>query len=160
MIKKPDSFSKRDLEELCVFIFQCQIYFYACEEEFIDDGDKVFFAISYLHGITLDYFEPFINKPNPYHNLDFLEDWSAFVQKLFNIFGLYSPENNDEDTIIAISFPNDGKAINYFICFSKYQNYICWDERALHKVVKNTISICIRCHAVQMFKQNKWQFAP
>jgi len=139
VIKEPDPFSRGGPEELCAFVFQCQIYFRACEGEFTDDANKVFFAISYLRGIALDYFEPFINEPDLYHNLDFLEDWSAFVQKLSNIFGSYSPENDDEDAIVSIPFPNDSKAIDYFIRFAKYQNCICWDERALRKVVKDSI---------------------
>jgi len=32
-------------------MFQCQIYFRACEEEFSNDADKI---------------EPFINEPDPY----------------------------------------------------------------------------------------------
>ena len=74
VIKKPNPFSKGGLKELHAFIFQYQIYFHACEGKFIDNGDKVFFAISYLHGIALDYFEPFINELDPYYNLDFLKD--------------------------------------------------------------------------------------
>jgi len=144
VIKEPDPFSGGGLEELHAFIFQCQIYFRVCEGEFTSDVDKVFFAISYLRGIALDYFKPFINKPNPYHNLDFLENWSAFVQKLSNIFGSYFPEDDDEDAIVSIPFPNDGKAIDYFIRFAKYQNHICWDKRALQKVVKDAIPTRIR----------------
>jgi len=72
----------------------------------------------------LGYFEPFINEPDLYHNLDFLEDWLAFVQKLSNIFGLYSLENNNKDTIISIPFLYEGKTVNYFIQFTKYQNRI------------------------------------
>jgi len=79
VIKEPDLFSEGGPEELRAFVFQYQIYFHACEKEFSDDIDKIFFAISYLWGITLDYFEPFINEPDPYHNLDFLENWPAFV---------------------------------------------------------------------------------
>ena len=139
VIKEPDPFSRGGPEELHAFVFQYQIYFRTCEGGFVDDTDKVFFAISYLWGIALDYFEPFINKPDPYHNLDFLEDWSAFVQKLSNIFRSYSSEDDDEDVIVAIPFPNDGKAIDYFIYFAKYQNCIHWNERALRKVVKDTI---------------------
>jgi len=60
-------------------MFQCQIYFWACEGEFTKDSEKVFFAISYLRRAALDYFEPFINKPDLYQCLDFLEDWSTFV---------------------------------------------------------------------------------
>jgi len=40
---------------------------------------------------------------------------------------------------VAISFPNEGKAVNYFICFVKYQNHIRWDDRFLQKVVKNVL---------------------
>ena len=94
--------------------------------------------------MALDYFEPFINKAKAYQNFDFLEDWSAFVQKLSNLFGSYSLEDDDEDTIIAIPFLNDSKAVNYFIQFAKFQNQIHWDDRALRKVVKNTILNHIR----------------
>ena len=101
-VKEPDPFSGGSPDELCVFIFQYQIYFWACEGEFAIDTGKIFFAISYLRGVALDYFEPFINKLDPHQSLDFLEDWSVFVQKLYNIFGSYSPEDDDENAIVAI----------------------------------------------------------
>lgn len=119
-MKEPDPFSRGSPDELHAFIFQCQIYFHACEGEFSEDTDKIFFAISYLRGVVLDYFEPFINKPDLYQNFDFLEDWSAFIQKPSNVFGFYSPEDNNEDTIMVIPFPNNGKAVNYFIQFAKF----------------------------------------
>jgi len=31
----------------------------------MDNANKVFFTIFYLWGIALNYFEPFINKPDP-----------------------------------------------------------------------------------------------
>jgi len=121
---KPDTFSRGTADNLHIFIFQCQIYFRACNGEFKEDSEKIYFAISYLWDIVLDYFKPYINKPNPTQSLDFLEDWSAFVQKLSNIFGSYSPEDDDKDALVAIPFPNDEKAVNYFIHFTKYQNRI------------------------------------
>ena len=87
---------------------------------------------------------PFINEPDPYQNFDFLKDWAAFVQKLSNVFSSYSPEDDNEDAIISISFPNDGKAVNYFIQFAKYQNHIRWDDRSLRKVVKDVLPNRIR----------------
>jgi len=90
-------------------VFQCQIYFRACEGEFSDNTDKIFFAISYLWGIALDYFKSFINEPDPYHNFDFLEDWPAFIQKLSNIFGSYSPKDDNEDAIASIPFPSNAR---------------------------------------------------
>ena len=41
--------------------------------------------------------------------------------------------------IVSIPFSSDSKAVNYFICFVKYQNHVCWDKRTLYKVVKDTI---------------------
>jgi len=143
-VKEPDLFSGGSPDDLRAFIFQCQIYFWACEGEFTEDTKKIFFAISYLWGVALDFFEPFINETDSYQNLDFLEEWPAFVQKLSNLFGSYSPEDDDEDAIVAIPFHNDGKAVNYFIQFAKFQNRIRWDDRSLRKVVKNTIPNCIR----------------
>jgi len=92
----------------------------------------------------LDYFEPFINELDLSHNLDFLEDWSAFIQKLSNIFSFYSSENDNEDVIVFISFPSKGKTVDYFIYFTKYQNHIHWNKRILYKIVKNAIPDCIR----------------
>jgi len=60
-VKKPDPFSSRSLDKLRAFIFQWQIYFRACEGEFKEDTEKIFFAISYFHGVALDYFKPFIS---------------------------------------------------------------------------------------------------
>jgi len=62
-------------------------------------------VISYLRDIALDYFKPYINNPNPFQLLDFLEDWSVFVQKLSNIFRSYSLEDNNKNIIIVILFP-------------------------------------------------------
>jgi len=64
-------------------------------------------------------------------SFDFLEDWSAFVQKLSNIFGSYSPEDDNEDAIVSIPFLTEEKAVNYFIHFAKYQNQIRWDDHSL-----------------------------
>ena len=92
----------------------------------------------------MDYFEYFINELDLSHNLDFLDDWSAFIQKLSNIFSFYSPEDDNEDVIVFISFSSKGKAVDYFIHFTKYQNHIYWDKRILYKIVKNAIPNCIR----------------
>ena len=73
-VREPDLFSGRSSDELWAFIFQCQIYFHACEGEFTEDTEKIFFAISYLWGVALDYFKLFINKTKAYQSFDFLEE--------------------------------------------------------------------------------------
>ena len=38
------------------------------------DTEKIFFAISYLHGVALDYFEPFIGEELSTQPYNFLEE--------------------------------------------------------------------------------------
>jgi Domain of unknown function (DUF4939)/Zinc knuckle len=137
--KEPDTFDGSSPQDLRTFIFQCQVYFNACKSEFSKDAHRVYFAISYLRGAALDYFEPCINEPDPTEPYDFLGDWNAFVQRLVNLFGSYSPEDDDEDAITSLSFPDGGKATKYFIEFAKYQTRIKWDDRSLRKIVKDAI---------------------
>jgi len=85
------------------------------------------------------YYLKWFPNTDPYQNFDFLEGWTAFMQKLSNVFGSYSLKDDDKDTIVVITFPNNEKVVNYFIKFVKYQNYIYWDDHSLRKVVKNTI---------------------
>jgi len=73
-VKEPDLFSEGSPNKLWAFIFQYQIYFCACEGEFQEDTKKIFFAISYLRGVALDYFEPFINEAETYQSFNFLEE--------------------------------------------------------------------------------------
>jgi len=160
-IREPDTFSGGSADDLWTFIFQCQIYFHACEGEFKEDSEKIYFTISYLRDIALDYSEPFINEPNLYQDMDFLEDWDTFVQKLSNIFRSYSPEDDNKDAIVAIPFPPDGKAVTYFIQFAKYQNRIWWDDHSLQKVVKDAIlariskELCFSKEDLSMFEGYK-----
>lgn len=135
--KEPDVFKGENTESLRTFIFQCEVYFNARKREFEDPTDRVNFAISYLRGPALAYFEPYFTNSDTAH--DFFVSWPAFTQKLHNQFGSYSPEDDDEDAITSIAFPNDGKATQYFIDFARYQTRISWDERALRKVVKDAI---------------------
>ena len=92
---------------------------------------------------------------------DFLESWSVFVQKLANIFGLYLLENDNDDVIITLAFPSNGKAINYFIQFTRYQNKIKWDNWSLYKAVKNAIppriqdKLCVWKENLSTFKAFK-----
>jgi len=68
-----------------------------------------------------------------------LSNWLVFIQKLSNIFGLYTPKDNNESAIVAILSSPDGKTVSYFIQFAKYQNCIYWDDCSLRKVMKDAI---------------------
>ena len=73
-VREPDLFSRGSPNELQAFIFQCQIYFRTCKGEFTENTKKIFFAISYLWDVALDYFELFINEAKAYQSFDFWEE--------------------------------------------------------------------------------------
>src|SRR5258708_29854991 len=53
----PDAFDGSNLEDLRVFLLQCQFMFNAHTQNFTSDSAKVFFAISYLKKSSLEWFE-------------------------------------------------------------------------------------------------------
>ena len=55
--KEPDTFDSSDPKKLNNFILLCNLYF-RTNPSYEDDGTKVTFALSYLRGLALEYFEP------------------------------------------------------------------------------------------------------
>jgi len=80
-VKEPDPLSGSSPNELHTFIFHAKSISVLARENSvkISNTKKVFFAIFYLRGVALDYFELFINKPNPHQGFNFLDNWFAFV---------------------------------------------------------------------------------
>ena len=56
--KEPDTFDGSDSKKLNNFILLCNLYFQANPSSYSDDDAKVTFALSYLRGMALEYFEP------------------------------------------------------------------------------------------------------
>jgi hypothetical protein len=74
--KKPDTFDGFDPKKLSNFILLCNLFFRS-NSTYSEDEAKVTFALSYLRGLTLDYFKPVFSNSNV--TPDWLEDWSAFI---------------------------------------------------------------------------------
>jgi hypothetical protein len=53
----PDQFDGSDLKNLRGFLLQCKLNFSDKPESFPDDAAKVSYALSFLKGTALDYFE-------------------------------------------------------------------------------------------------------
>ena len=74
--KEPDTFDGSDLKKLNNFILLCNLYF-RNNPAYSDDARKVTFALSYLRGTALEYFEPSILDSDD--TPDWMDDWSAFL---------------------------------------------------------------------------------
>src|SRR5260370_21466967 len=53
----PDTFNRMNPEDLQTFLLQCQITFKSCPQDFPTESSRVFFAISYLKKVALEWFE-------------------------------------------------------------------------------------------------------
>ena len=61
-IRKPDPFDGSDPEKLRTFLVQLNLVFRAEPDSFRYDRDKVNYAVSYLKGTALEWFEPDLLK--------------------------------------------------------------------------------------------------
>ena len=82
--KKPDTFDGTDPKKLNNFILLCNLFFWN-NSAYSNNEAKVTFALSYLCGIALKYFEPTLMDSDK--DLEWLTDWSTFIQVLHTQFG-------------------------------------------------------------------------
>ena len=79
--KEPDTFDGSNPHKLTSFLLLCNLYF--CNNlSYANDDAKITFALTYLHGMALDFFEPALSG---------LDDWSTFVCILHTQFGPIDP---------------------------------------------------------------------
>ena len=74
-----------------MFILQCQITFNSYPHQYSTDTTKVFFAISYLKKMALEWFEQGVLEDNPEFTLAWRHSWAEFVKELRTHFGPANP---------------------------------------------------------------------
>ena len=71
-----EPFDSTDPEKLRDFLLQCQLVFKGKREDYKEDHCKIYYAISYLKGLALIHFEPYIldevDEPK------FMTSWESF----------------------------------------------------------------------------------
>src|ERR1700733_10690273 len=92
-VKEPDTFDGSEPRKLNNFILLCNLYF-RNNPYYADDEAKVTFALSYLRGTALEYFEPSIldSEDAP----AWMDHWPAFVRTLRTQFGPIDPTADAE----------------------------------------------------------------
>ena len=64
-LREPDTFDSSDANKLRVFILQCSLHFQDRANTFSTGRAKVMYALSYLMGPALSWFEPGLFDPSP-----------------------------------------------------------------------------------------------
>jgi len=126
--KKPDTFDGSDPKKLNNFILLCNLFF-RNNSAYSDDEAKVTFALSYLRGLALDYFEPYLADSDNYP--DWLEDWSAFIRVLRTQFGPIDPTADAEDGLDNLKMRDNHRIIKYNVDFNCLAIQTGWDDSVL-----------------------------
>src|SRR5260370_21642499 len=86
-VQAPDTFNGMNLEDLWTFLLQCQITFKSCPQDFPTESSRVFFTISYLKKVALEWFEQGVLEEDPRRTPLWRENWAEFLKDLWTHFG-------------------------------------------------------------------------
>src|SRR5258708_32852190 len=87
----PNMFDGSNLEDLWVFLLQCQITFNAHPQNFTSESAKVFFTISYLKKLALEWFEQGILEDEQTQAPEWRSSWTEFIKELQTYFRPANP---------------------------------------------------------------------
>src|SRR5271156_3980702 len=126
---KPDTFDGSDAKKLNNFILLCSLTFRSNPNAYSDDGAKVTFALSYLRGMALEFFDPsllsFDDLP------DWLDDWSLFVKTLRTQFGPIDPTADAEDSLDNLKMRDNQRILKYNVEFNRLSIQTGWSDGVL-----------------------------
>ncbi|SJL00831.1 uncharacterized protein ARMOST_04145 [Armillaria ostoyae] len=98
-VKEPDAFDGSDPWKLKAFIVSLQLNFNDRPTAFATDASKVNYAISFLSGTALDWFEPDILRPNLWNPPAWQHSYAAFLDELRTNFGPFDAVGDAEDAL-------------------------------------------------------------
>ncbi|KAG6327548.1 hypothetical protein ID866_11541 [Astraeus odoratus] len=100
-----------DPKKLHEFLIQCELNFHDRPQAFCLDSWKEGFALSFLKGVALAWFEPDLLNTIPGAEPAWADDYSKFIIKLTANFGLHDPVSNAKHQLNNLSM-KDGSCIN------------------------------------------------
>ena len=126
--KEPDTFDGSESKKLNNFILLCNLYF-RHNPAYSDDSKKVTFALSYLRGTALEYFEPSLLDSDDIP--DWLDDWSVFINTLRTQFGPIDPTADAENGIDNLKMQDNQHIVKYNVEFNRLAIRTGWDDSVL-----------------------------
>ena len=119
-----------DTRKLQPFLVQCILNFRNCPDTFSTDSAKVTFALSYLKGTALDWFEPSLTSGlNP----SWLDNYSDFVLELRKNFGPHDPEGKGKGDLENLNMCENQHIVKYLVDFNCLATCVQWGEATLHQ---------------------------
>src|ERR1700723_1599419 len=130
-VREPDPFDGTDPAKLRTFLVQLQLSFNDRPSAFGNGRRKVNFAISYLKGMALAYFETSLLKPNILNPPAWEDDYSEFVEELKLYFGSSDLIGESESKIENLTMKSSQRIAKYIVKFNRLATITGWDGCAL-----------------------------
>jgi len=125
---KPERFSGKDPDKLREFISACVIYFNNKPSKFIYDVQRVNFAVSYLTGPALKWWQPYlVAVPPP----PICGDWNMFVTELNQWFGIPDLALISQTKLKSLRMGDKERITQYSIEFMEHAMHSGWNDTAL-----------------------------
>ena len=115
-LREPDTFNGSDASKLRVFILQCHLHFQDRANAFTSDRAKVAYALSYLTGPPLGWFEPGLFALTP---PTWVHHWDLFHAELESNFGPFDPVGDAEAEIENLVMTEGSRSATYFMEFNR-----------------------------------------
>ena len=137
---EPDVFNGSDTRKLQPFLVQCTLNFRNRPDTFTSNSDKVTFALSYLKGTALDWFEPLLTsgKSPPW-----LNDYSNFIGELKKNFGPHDPEGKAKANLKNLKMRDNQCITKYLVDFNRLATCVQWGDTALRRQMYHRLPSCI-----------------
>ena len=119
--KEPDTFNGSDPYKLTSSLLLCNLYFHN-NSSYADDNAKVTFALTYLCGMALNFFEPALSR---------LDNWSAFVHILHTQFGPIDLTADAENSIDTLKMRDNQRILKYNIDFNRLAIQTGWSNNTI-----------------------------
>ncbi len=131
-VKEPDTFDGSNPWKLKAFIVSLQLNFDDRPTAFVVDANKVNYAISFLSGTALDWFEPDILCPNPWNPPAWQYSYAAFLDELRTNFGPFDAIRDTEDALEHLRMCNGDRIMKYMVQFNQYAFQVGYGNNSLH----------------------------
>ncbi|SJL06592.1 uncharacterized protein ARMOST_09934 [Armillaria ostoyae] len=143
-IKEPDTFDGSDPQKLKAFIVSLQLNFNDRPMAFTTDASKVNYAISFLSGTALDWFEPDILCPNLWNPPAWQHSYAAFLDELRTNFSPFDAVGDAEDALEHLRMHGRDRIMKYMVQFNQYASQVGYGDNSLCHAFYRGLCTCIK----------------
>ena len=129
--RDPDQFDGSDPGKLRSFLVHLELVFKARPRTFASDKIKVTYAISYLKGIALQWFEPYLLEQDSDVPPEFLYNYELFKMELQENFGPFDATSAAEGELENLRMSDNQKITKYIANFTCLTTQVPWGKNAL-----------------------------